>query len=568
LASPPITHSDTACFNENFVLKIPTGTNFEIYDDPQMSKLLLSGNDFNIGSLEKDTVLYYRNIDGNFASDISGIELYVSNPTPNFDLSTDTLYLGDDALNQVQFTDTSGDAISWQWNFGNGSMATIQNPKIAFPKVGTYQVEFNITTSLGCTASISKDLLVAVRSATPTINDQTICKSESTSISSSDVIKLRFYINELDIKPVFEGAEFTTGAIVKDTTFYVSSVQDIFESHKVPVNIIIDNISADFKVRLDTLDLSKKNLLSFENQSTNATSSEWFVDELSIGTASNETFTFDTQNSLNVKLNVLSALNCPDTKTQVVDLIASIKPQIPDTIFVCKFDSTLVSDENGGVIYFYNDKNMTSLTHKGLSLKSGEMLQDRLVYYTGVSSFRESSLDSVLLHVIPFETEIIASPETLVLADERNVTFTASNSDAIGWRWYIQNELIETVANPVLRFDTAGIYQIKLVVKNLEGCSDTSSLAYEVKLITRLNDDISTDIWIYPNPAVSQFRIEHKSGGSIKNIKLFNALGRNIQVHQESNSNTYNVSNLPNGIYFVLGTLNNSNFSSRIVVRK
>lgn len=568
LASPPITHRDTTCFNENLVLKIPSGINFEIYNDPQMSELLLSGNDFNIGPFEKDTILYYRNIDGKFASDISGLELYVSKPSPNFTLSTDTLYLGNDALNQVQFTDTSGDAVSWEWSFGNGAMASIQNPKIAFSKVGAYQINLTMTTSLGCTASKSKDLLVAVRSAIPTINDQTICKSESTSISSSDVIKLRFYINELDIKPVFEGAEFTTGVIVKDTTFFVSSVQDIFESHKVPVKIIIDNISADFRVKLDTLDLGIKNLLSFENKSTNATSSEWFVDELSIGTTANETFAFDTQNSLNIKLSVLSALNCSDAKTQVIDLTTSIKPQIPDTIFVCKFDSTIIIDNNGGALYFYNDRNMTSLTHKGISLKSGELLQDRIVYYTGVSSYRESSLDSVLLHVIPFETEIIASPETLVLTNGRNVTFTASNSDAINWRWYIQNELIETVENPVLRFDTAGIYQMKLIVKNLEGCTDTTSLEYEVKLITKLNDDISADILIYPNPAVSQFSIEHKSGGSIENIKLFNTLGKNVQVNRKSNSNTYNVSNLPNGIYFVLGTLNNSNFSRRIVVRK
>ncbi len=51
----------------------------------------------------------------------------------------------------VQFTDTSSNAASWFWEFGDGSTSTSQHPTHAYGSLGTYTVKLTITTLGGCT---------------------------------------------------------------------------------------------------------------------------------------------------------------------------------------------------------------------------------------------------------------------------------------------------------------------------------------------------------------------------------------------------------------------------------
>ncbi len=48
------------------------------------------------------------------------------------------------------FTDTSLNAISWMWNFGDGTTSTSQNPVHVFSSPGSHSVSLTITTSDGC----------------------------------------------------------------------------------------------------------------------------------------------------------------------------------------------------------------------------------------------------------------------------------------------------------------------------------------------------------------------------------------------------------------------------------
>jgi PKD repeat protein len=57
---------------------------------------------------------------------------------------------------RVQFTDTSvGDVSSWDWNFGDGTTGTDQNPIHTFPTDGTYSVTLTINDILSITKTIT-----------------------------------------------------------------------------------------------------------------------------------------------------------------------------------------------------------------------------------------------------------------------------------------------------------------------------------------------------------------------------------------------------------------------------
>jgi gliding motility-associated-like protein len=50
----------------------------------------------------------------------------------------------------VNFTDASVDAVSWQWNFGDGSTASVQNPAHQYLAPGEYEVCLTVENANGC----------------------------------------------------------------------------------------------------------------------------------------------------------------------------------------------------------------------------------------------------------------------------------------------------------------------------------------------------------------------------------------------------------------------------------
>ncbi len=87
------------------------------------------------------------------------IEVY-SLPQPNFNLSDST---GCFPL-KVSFTDIStpgsGNITNWQWDFGDGTLSTLQNPQHTYTASGNFTVILKVTNSLGCTKVITRPSLI------------------------------------------------------------------------------------------------------------------------------------------------------------------------------------------------------------------------------------------------------------------------------------------------------------------------------------------------------------------------------------------------------------------------
>ena len=73
----------------------------------------------------------------------------------------------------VTFSDTSsnGPITGWNWNFGDSSSSTVQNPSHTFATAGTYNVQLTVTKWNGATASVTKQVVV---SAVTTTSDTTV----------------------------------------------------------------------------------------------------------------------------------------------------------------------------------------------------------------------------------------------------------------------------------------------------------------------------------------------------------------------------------------------------------
>lgn len=63
--------------------------------------------------------------------------------------------LGCTVPHTVKFSSSSADAVSWQWNFGDGTTSTMQSPTHTYTALGFYNVSLTVTNANGCSSTIN-----------------------------------------------------------------------------------------------------------------------------------------------------------------------------------------------------------------------------------------------------------------------------------------------------------------------------------------------------------------------------------------------------------------------------
>ena len=84
-------------------------------------------------------------------------------------------------------------------------------------------------------------------------------------------------------------------------------------------------------------------------------------------------------------------------------------------------------------------------------------------------------------------------------------------------------------------------------------------IGYEVAIAQSYSNDPQTEInmkrsaqtgiSIYPNPAIDLFHVNSEI--PVGKVEIFNIIGKKIKILENIDSNTFNVSDLRNGIYLV-----------------
>ncbi|KIC95541.1 T9SS C-terminal target domain-containing protein [Flavihumibacter solisilvae] len=88
-------------------------------------------------------------------------DITVSNPVPPDFTATDTI--GCTGGLTTTFQDLTGDATEWQWDFGDGTSSTEQNPAHTYAAEGEYNVTLTVSRANGCPATITKNAFVRIQ---------------------------------------------------------------------------------------------------------------------------------------------------------------------------------------------------------------------------------------------------------------------------------------------------------------------------------------------------------------------------------------------------------------------
>ena len=100
-------------------------------------------------------------------------------PKPTADFSYTIECMG----SPTSFTDNSIGAVSYQWNFGDGSpLNTVPNPTHTYATAGTYIVQLIVTSTDGCKDTITKSVPVNA-TPNPDFSFTTVCLGQATSFT-------------------------------------------------------------------------------------------------------------------------------------------------------------------------------------------------------------------------------------------------------------------------------------------------------------------------------------------------------------------------------------------------
>lgn len=129
----------------------------------------------------------------------------------------------------VSFTDLTGSATSWNWNFGDGQTSTEQNPVHSYAQSGTYTVTLSVDNCAGADDEIKTGYInVSVMELPVVAQDNfSVCAPQSFDLSANGSGSIAWYDAAVGGNVVATGSNFTTPVLNASTTYYVENQVDL-----------------------------------------------------------------------------------------------------------------------------------------------------------------------------------------------------------------------------------------------------------------------------------------------------------------------------------------------------
>lgn len=126
-------------------------------------------------------------------------------------------------LSSVNFINTSVNAVSYAWNFGDGTLANTQNPVHNYTSNGTYTVTLVVTTAEGCTKTIVKTITIEqlgldINTANASIQIYPNPVDNILFISNAKMEKLNIQVVDINGRIIYNTNDFSNSSIIEIPT--------------------------------------------------------------------------------------------------------------------------------------------------------------------------------------------------------------------------------------------------------------------------------------------------------------------------------------------------------------
>jgi PKD repeat protein len=382
-------------------------------------------------------------------------------PTANFVASITEICEGE----EVQFTDASSDNVTdWLWTFEGGTPATSteQNPLITYNTPGTYDVSLVVTAPAGTDEIIFENLIIV--SALPTSdfvavnNILTVTFTNNSTNADSYLWDFGDGNTSTDINPIYtytsEGT-YTVTLTVTNECGDVSSTQSVSINSMPTANFVASITEVCEGEEVQFTDASSDNvtdwLWTFEG-GTPATSTE-----------QNPLVTYNTAGTYDVSL----VVTAPAGTDEIIFENLIIVSALPTSDFVAVNNMQVVTFTNNSIgatsyLWDFGDGN-TSTDSDPIHTYAAE--GDYTVTLTATNECGDvSSTQSVSINSMTTANFVASITE---VCEGGEVQFTDASSDNVTeWLWTFEGgtPATSTEQNPLVTYNTAGIFDVSLVV--------------------------------------------------------------------------------------------------------
>lgn len=458
--------NDTVCVNENIIFSNnSTGAVSYAWDFGDGNTSTAINPSHSYGNSGTYTVQLIAT--SNFSCvDTTTILIVVDSiPTSNFGYTIECIG------NPTTFTDSSFNALTWHWDFGDGDTSTTQNPTHLYAVAGTYNVTLTTTNAAGCPHSVVipvvvNGIAVAAFSSTQTCLGQAM---SFTDLSTGTPISWDWDFGDGNTSTVQNPNHVYGATGTYNVQLIVAAGSGCFDTIVQPVTV--DSVpTANFIFN----PVCSGDTTFFTSTSTGGPDIyTWNFGDGNTDNTNNPTpfNIYAVDGIYNVELIVgYSATGCTDTITQTVDAYQHTIPAF-NVNTACLNDTTFFTDltANSPTTWNWNfgdgnNSNQQSPTHI--------YALDGTYTVTLTTSNAFGCIDSIVqaVTVNPLPTANF-SFDTVCL--NHTTTFIDASINAIGWIWDFGDGNTSASQNPTHTYAVDGTYNVQLVVNNAFGCTDT-----------------------------------------------------------------------------------------------
>ncbi len=429
-----------------------------------------------IDAIYGDTIICSVNIPGN-----DTIRIF---PTPAADFNFTTGCPYTDIIFTDASTIASGNIISYDWNFGDGTTGTGQTTIHQYAYGGNYNVTLIVTSDLGCTDTITKqvdiyyDPVVNFSNTIVCLNDTTNFTDLTTTINSTII---SWYWD-------FDDGNFST--IQNPSHFYNAS-------GNYNVNLIIitsDSCSHDttIVVHVNYLPIANffvdssvcaNNNTYFYDSSINPPDGSvtfWYWDFGDGGNSNiqNPVYIYTSEGIVVVTLTITTNTGCTDSKIDTIQVYPSPIVNFTSTKVCLNLASDFTDNSSissGNIILWqwdFGDGDSSSIQNPSHTFLSSGTHNVTLTL-TSDKGCVSSITNDVVVYPLP-EANLGLSSHCYGVPIQFNDLSTIQTGSITSWQWdFGDGSSVSILQNPIHIYNSSGIYDIILIVSSQYSCTDT-----------------------------------------------------------------------------------------------
>jgi PKD repeat protein len=457
------------------------------FGDGATSTLPVTSHIYNIPGYYTVTLLAYSS-SGCVDTLVRTNYIYIPGTYSYFTLASTLNCLG----NNTCFVDSSINAISWQWNFGDGYTDTVADPCHLYTDTGSYTVSLITTDSLGCQSfyTFPNPINVNPNAAAGGVTIDTVgCNPYTVSFFETSMYEVSNQwhfgdgTTDTSANPVhiYQNAGIYNPYIVAFNsngcadTFYFSNPITVHQTPTAQFSSSPNSGCTPLSVQMSNTSFDTVNVIyswSFGNGNTSAAYSPSTV--------------YIDSSVYTISLIVTNDNLCRDTATQqvTVHLSPTANASTTDTVG-CTPHNVLFNNNSiyaTNYLWSFGDGNTsTNQNPVHIYTSSGTYFVTLISYNQFGCSDTFHFANPIIVNQSPnaqFSSSTLSGCTTL------NVQFTNNSIDTLSpvYNWTFGNGLFSNSISPGTAYPDSGVYNVSLVVTNSNNCRDTAIAAINVHL--------------------------------------------------------------------------------------